>query len=268
MLVDVHTHLTHIKFSEDRDQVIERAITEGLGAIVCNGLEPISNREILTMAAAFPVVKAALGIYPLDAVNHLLPVDFPHRIGRFDVREEIQFIETCAKQKKMVAVGECGLDGFWVGPETFPEQILVFEALVDIAMRYEIPVIVHSRKLEQKTFEVLENLGAKNVDFHCYGGRSKFALEKAEKNGWYFSIPSNARRTESFGKLLRELPVQLILTETDAPYMSLHKGERSEPKDVADTVNYLAELRNISTQEATEQIWNNYLALFKPIEGV
>lgn len=263
MLVDVHTHLTHDKFTGDRNQVIERAVSKGLGAIVCNGLEPNSNREILKIAEEFPVVKAALGIYPLDAVNHLLPADFPHRISRFEVKEEIDFIEKCAKLKKIVAVGECGLDGYWVGPDTFSKQIEVFERLVDIGMRYELPVIIHSRKMEEKTFEILENLGTKMVNFHCYGGKSKLAFEKAQKNHWYFSIPSNARRSESFGKLLRDLPMELLLTETDAPFMSFHKGERSEPKDVALTVEYLAEVRGISAAEATQQVWNNFKSLFK-----
>ena len=82
--VDVHTHLTHKDFEFDRDEVIKEAVESGLEAIVVNGLEPISNRQILAMAKKYPQIKAACGIYPIDAVHQLLPEDFPHKPKSFD----------------------------------------------------------------------------------------------------------------------------------------------------------------------------------------
>jgi TatD DNase family protein len=262
MLVDVHTHLTHDKFKSDLGDVIRRAEQEGLGAIVCNGLEPNSNRQILAMAQEYPIVKAALGIYPIDAVNHILPDDFPHRVGRFDVRQEIKFIEECAQKGNLVAVGECGMDAHWLDAETFKEQSFVFESLIDIGIRCNLPIIVHSRKMEKESLELLASLGAKKVNMHCYSGKSKWALDYAEKYGWCFSIPANSRRSDSFGKLLRNLPLTSILTETDAPYLSPVPGVRCEPKDVSGTVAYLGELRGITFQEAESLIWGNYERLF------
>ena len=93
MYVDVHTHLTHARFAEQVDEVVTRADDAGLGAIVVNGLEPESNRQVLAMAETHAVVLPALGIYPIDAVCNDLPEDFELDVARFDVDAEIAFID-------------------------------------------------------------------------------------------------------------------------------------------------------------------------------
>jgi TatD DNase family protein len=260
---DVHTHLTHDRFREDQAEVIARAVDAGLGAIVCNGLNPPSNREILSLSASIPEIKPALGIYPTDAVNEMLPADYPWRVDRFDVDLEIEFIRQCASRQEIVAIGECGLDGHLVGPETFAAQEKVFEALVAIAIEHDLPVIVHSRKREVRCAEILAAAGASKVDFHCFGGKTKHAQKWAEERGWYFSIPANARVSESFRKMLSSLPIDRILTETDAPYMGPVRGERNEPANVVGTVAFLAELRGWTPDEAKNRIWKNYCTLFE-----
>ena len=260
--VDVHTHLTHAAFEQDQDLVIKRAEDSGLGAVVVNGLEPKSNREILKMRSKSPIIKAALGIYPIDAVNDRLPSDFPLDIEAFDVEEEIRFIEEQAKSGALIGIGECGLDGHWLNDETFSRQEYVFEQLLDIAMKYDLPAIIHTRKREKRSMEILRHLGVRKVNFHCYGGKSKLALQAAEKEGWFFSIPANAKVNQLFTKLLRELPEDQILTETDAPYLSPDRNTRNEPANVVHTVSLLAKLKNWDVAEAKLKIWNNYQQLF------
>ena len=259
--VDIHTHLTHQKFAGEESAVIARAQDAGLGAIVVNGLEPKSNRQILAMCETYSVVRAALGIYPIDAVCHLLPADFTLTVPRFDVDEEIAFIANAAASGLLTAIGECGLDGHWVGEETFAEQERVFESLVDVAMSNDLPVIIHTRKREVRAAEILRHMGASKVNFHCYGGKVKNALRWAAQDGWWFSIPANARRNEAFTKMLKELPQERILTETDAPYMAPQAGMRSEPAAVVDTIAYLAELRGWSATTARDVVWQNYQSL-------
>jgi TatD DNase family protein len=260
--VDVHTHLTHAKFAGAVDSVVAAAATAGLGAIVVNGLEPQSNREILAMAKRHAIVKPALGIYPLDAVCDLIGPEVPFPVPRFDVEAEIAFIEEHAKRGDLAAVGECGLDGHWVGPETFAAQERVFVRLLEIAMTHDLPVIIHTRKLEQRTVEILRAHRPKKVNFHCFGGRVALARECAEKDRWWFSIPANARVNEAFTKMLKTLPLDRLLTETDAPFLAPVRGERNEPKHVVGTVAYLAELRGMTVEAARDQVWNNYLQLF------
>lgn len=260
---DVHTHLTHEKFQADRHTVIEDSIAAGLGAIVINGLEPKSNREILDLAAQYEQVKPALGIYPIDGIVSMLPDDSPVKRPAFATDPEIDFIAEKAASGKIVAVGECGLDGHWAGEETFSEQERVFERLIDVAVSHDLPLIIHTRKRERRSIEILAHHKVKKVNFHCYGGKSKLALKAAEEHGWHFSIPANSRKSESFTKLLRNLPLESILTETDAPYMGPVRGERNHPRNVIDTIMHLAELRNIEESIAKQTVWNNYIRLFE-----
>ncbi len=267
-LVDVHMHLTHEQFAGDEDSIVKRAFEVGVRAIVVNGLEPASNRRILELCAAdtYKILKPAVGIYPLDAVNALLPADFPQRVSRFDVDEEIKFIRTLAEGKKIVAVGECGLDGYYVDEPYFAEQERVFDELIVLAMEFDLPVIIHSRKREIRAAEMLAFRGAKKVDFHCFGGRTKHAVKWAEEHGWHFSIPANSRKNEAFASLLRNLPESSILTETDAPYLAPVRGERNESANVLGTIEHLAELRGWEREEAAEKIWKNCEVLFGKVD--
>lgn len=261
MYVDVHTHLTHNKFQQDLMDVIQRSLDAGLQAIVVNGLEPESNRKILELAKRFPQIKAALGIYPIEAVNDLVQ-GLPFEVKSFDVNQEVEWIRQQAAEGACAAIGECGLDAYWVGEETFARQEEVFSKLIEIAMDHNLPLIIHTRKREQRSMEMLAHYGAKKVNFHCYGGKVKAAIQAAERHGWFFSIPANARKNEAFTKMLKQLPKDRILTETDAPYLSPEKGQRNEPANVVSTVSYLAELRGWSLEEARQTIWQNYLELF------
>jgi len=260
--VDVHTHLTHDDFVGEVDAVVQRAVNAELGAIVVNGLDPVSNRAILEMASSINVVKAALGIYPIDAVNDRLPAGLPFHVATFDVNAELNFIEEQAAQGTVFALGECGLDGYWVGPETFPRQEEVFERMINIAQKHDLPLIVHTRKLEQRAADILSHHKVKRVNFHCFGGKVKLARRLAEEQGWWFSIPANAGVNEAFRKMLIELPPEKILTETDAPFLSPTKGQRNEPANVTGTVRLLAELRGWKLEQAREQLWANYNQLF------
>lgn len=262
--LDVHTHLTHEKFSHDYQDVIARAEKAGLSSIIVNGMDPQSNRFTLKMAQDFTIVKAALGIYPIHAVNGLLPNDFPLAIPRFDVDHEIEFIDKQAQQGNVFAIGECGLDAYWIDQNTFAEQERVFETLIDLAQRHHLALIIHTRKLEKRAGEILEHFKIERVNFHCFGGKTKLAQRYAEDHGWWFSIPANAANNEAFAKMLRSLPKEKILTETDAPYLAPVRGERNEPANVVGTVSLLARLRGWSVEEAREQIWENYLDLFQP----
>jgi len=259
--VDVHTHLTHADFTPDLDAVVQRAELAGLGAIVVNGLEPKSNRTILALHARWPVIKPALGIYPLDAANGLLPASLPFPVARFDVDAEMDFIADEAAAGRVFAIGECGLDGYWVGPETFAEQERVFRRLIDISIKNDLPIIVHTRKLEERSLAILREHGARRVNLHCFGGRVALAKSAAERDGWWLSIPANARVNEAFTKMLKVLPPERILTETDAPWLSPRKGERNEPANVAATVGYLAELRGWTLEDAKSRVWENLRAL-------
>ena len=259
--IDIHTHLTHERFAADLDTVIANAVARGLSHIVVNGLEPRSNRTILAMAQQYEVVQPALGIYPTEAVVDMLPAEFD--CEPFSVADEIAFIAAQAAQGKLLAIGECGLDGHLVGEETFAAQEQVFLQLCEIAMHHDLPVIVHSRKRERRVAEMLVHHGVSRVNLHCFCGKVKLAQRLAEEQGYYFSIPANSRVSQGFQRMLATLPLDRILTETDAPWLAPVRGERNEPQNVALTIEHLATIRNLSQDEARQQVYRNFCNLVK-----
>ena len=259
--VDIHTHLTHARFAADLDAVIAKAVTRGVSHIVVNGLEPRSNRTILAMAQQYEVVQPALGIYPTEAVVDMLPAESACQL--FSVADEIAFIATQAAQGKLLAIGECGLDGHLVGEETFARQEQVFLQLCEIAMQHDLPIIVHSRKRERRVAELLMHHGVRRVNMHCFCGKVKLAQRLAEEQGYYFSIPANSRVNQGFQRMLTTLPLDRLLTETDAPWLAPVRGERNEPQNVALTVQHLAEIRHLTLDAARQRVFQNFCNLVR-----
>jgi len=261
-LFDVHAHLTHPRMAEQLPAVLERARAAGLTSIVSNGLNPTDNAAVLELAEREPLVRPALGFYPVDTVLVAMRdegVEYP-RDGRDHSPEEgIEYLRENVQQA--FAVGEIGLDGYWVPERFWPAQEAVFRTLVRIAMDADKAIIIHTRKREQRTLEILDELDAKRVNWHCFGSRVKLARRIAEQ-GHYLSIPANARRSESFTRMLQTLPRQRVLLETDCPYLGPEPGVASEPSHVAATTAYAAELWGVSPSEAQAQLEDNFEQLF------
>lgn len=262
-LFDVHAHLTSSRFSEDIDAVIARAKDAGVSTIISNGLNIADNQRVLELAARANIVRPAIGYYPVDAVLPEMTeagVDYPRDdVDPHTAEETVAWIRNHADQA--IAIGEIGLDHHWV-PEPFWErQEAIFRELVQVAMRAHLPIIIHTRKAEARTFEVLQELRAPRVNWHCYSSRLKLAKRIAEA-GHYLSVPANARRSETFTGLLRSLPREQLLLETDCPYLSPEPGTRNEPANVAGTCAYASEIWETSFDAAQAQLQENFERLF------
>jgi TatD DNase family protein len=260
--VDVHTHLTHERFANDLPQVVERARGGGVTRIVTNGTDGPDNRRVLELAATYPEVLPALGIYPVDAIaNEILAGghDLPWDQQPVDVEAELAFIDAHAGEA--VAIGECGLDAHWVA-DYMDRQREVFGALIDIARDHDLPLVVHSRRAEAETHAFLRKRGATRVDFHCFGGNFKLARQVCAA-GYYCSIPANLGKNQLFQKMARELPLERLLTETDAPYLAPMRGTRNEPANVPATVAAIAELRDMAPANVERAIEDNFRRLFE-----
>lgn len=262
-LSDVHAHLTNPKLHADVAGVVERALAAGVTTIVSNGLNPHDNAEVARLAATYPAVRPAFGLYPVDAVlpeMRAAGVEYPREGPECSSEEGVAFVREHVQQA--FAVGEIGLDGYWVPEPFWAKQEEVFCSLVKIAMDANKAIIIHTRKREKRTFELLRELGATRVDWHCFGGKVKLAREIAEY-GHTFSIPANARRSESFTRMLQTLPRERLLFETDCPYLARVPGEGSEPADVAETARYAAELWQTDLASVTRQVEDNFGQLFQ-----
>jgi len=262
-LSDVHAHLTHPRMREHVPQVLARAQAAGVTAIISNGLNPDDNRAVLELASAHTIVRPALGLYPVDAVlleMRAAGVEYPREGYECSAEEGVAFVREHVSQA--IAVGEIGLDGYWVPEPFWPKQEAVFCELVQIAIAADKPIIIHTRKRERRTLDLLREQHATRVNWHCFGGKLKLAREIAE-HGHYLSIPANARRSESFRRMLETLPRERVLFETDCPYLSREPGQSSEPADVAHTARFAAELWQCEPAQVAQQNAANFRELFR-----
>jgi TatD DNase family protein len=261
---DVHAHLTHTAFDEDRDAVIDRARRAGVTTILANGLNPADNEAVRELAAAVPEVRPCFGFYPVDAVLTemiAMGVDYP-RDGDPPWTAEEAVAWVADHRDQAVAIGEIGLDGHWVPEALWDRQESVFRQLLRLAREADLPVIIHTRKREKRALEVLLEEGITRVDWHCYGSRVKLARRIAE-HGHHLSIPCNVRRDDGFRRMVETLPRDRILLETDCPYLGPERGARNEPANVAGTVAFMAESWGWTEGQVREQLADNFRALFR-----
>jgi TatD DNase family protein len=262
-LADVHAHLTDTRLAVDEAGILQRARAAGVSSIIANGLNPADNQAVRELARREPMVRPAFGLYPVDAVlreMRELAVDYPREGEVASADEGIAWVREHADEA--IAIGEIGLDGHWVPEVLWPRQEEVFRALVALALEADKPVIVHTRRRERRCLEILTELNVERVNWHCFGGKVNLARSIAER-GHLLSIPANARRSESFTRMLQTLPREQILLETDCPYLSPDRARMSEPADVAGTAEYAAELWGVSLAEVTARVEDNFARLFR-----
>lgn len=262
-LFDVHAHLTHETLAPNIGAILSRAEAVGISTIISNGLNPDDNAAVAELASKHPIVKPAFGLYPVDAVLKEMRdagVDYPGQRDSWPAAEAIADVKRRAESA--FAIGEIGLDGYWVPEEFWPAQEAVFVELVELAITHDKPIIIHTRKREARTLELLLELGAKRVNWHCFGSRVKLARRIAEA-GHHLSIPANARRSESFTRMLQTVPRSQLLLETDCPYLGPDKEKPNEPANVRGTLEYAAELWEVDPSAAEAQFTQNFVDLFR-----
>ena len=263
-LVDVHAHLIHEQFDGEEDATTLRAQEAGLEYIIVNGLNPETNDATLKLCEKHSCLLPALGIYPVDAIATEIAsgdswtYEFPPPTP-FDVEAEIKRIDERAPS--LVAIGEIGLDQYWV-KDYAARQEEIFCSLIEIAQKHDKPIIIHSRKAEQRCFDILRDMNVTRADFHCYGGKLKLAKKIADA-GYFLSVPPVVVRAESFQRLVQKLPLSQLLTETDCPYMGHEREQRNEPANVQYGIKAMAQARNISIEEMTQAVRDNFRTLFR-----
>ena len=264
-LIDVHCHLNHEFFKGKVDKVIERAKKAGVVAIVVSGVNPASNKEVLTLVKKYPdILRASLGIYPIDALG-IQPegAGMAHHKGLINLEEEFKFIE---KNKDAVhCIGEVGMDFHWADKEkTYRQQAENFRKIIRFAINIKKPLVIHSRKAEAECLEILQE-EIKNHEIpviqHCFSGR-KALMTKGAELGHYFSIPPCIVKSFNFQTLVKKVPLTQLLTETDSPWLSPYQEQMNEPAFVAESIKQIALVKELSEEQVVEQIWKNYQKIF------
>lgn len=245
--IDVHCHLHDSAFDHDRDKVVERALKSGVEVIVTSSLSLPDLKKALELANAYESVKVAAGFDPLN-----LSIDDAEMLAREvrKVRDEI------------VAIGEVGLDYFQVGEKDREKQAEVFRFWINVASELKLPLVVHSRSAGKYAIEVLTREGYDRVLMHAFDGSSGWALKGVSK-GFLFSIPPSVVRSQQKIKLVKAVPIDYLVVESDAPVLGPEATVRNEPSNVVVAATKIAEIKKIDLAEACEIMYSNSKNLFK-----
>jgi len=251
-LIDTHAHLDSGQYREDLDQVLRRAGEAAISHIITIGCDLESSRESCRLAAAYPQLFAAVGIHPHDAAG----VD------------DATFAELrrLAGEDKVVAIGEIGLDYY---RDRSPREVQreVFRAQLELARELSLPVIIHDRDAHNDVLQILREAKAEEIGgvLHCFSGDRDLARACMDL-GLYISFagPVTYPRNEELRDVVKSVPTEYLLVETDAPYLSpqAFRGKRNEPAHVRLTAEKVAELKGISIADLSRITRLNVHRLF------
>jgi len=258
-LTDTHCHLDFDHFDKDREMVVHRAVEAGLVRILVPGVDVSSSRVATQLAEKYVQVYAAVGVHPNSG-------------GTWNEGTK-QKLRTLSKHQKVVAIGEIGLDYYrqWT-PQNIQKKILKLQ--LDLANEVELPVILHCREaygdIQKILTEWLDGLSTNKLSnapgvFHSFSGNIEQVNLFLKKN-FYIGIsgPVTYKNAESLRRIIAEIPVDRILIETDAPYLTPHprRGKRNEPAFVGYVAERIAEIWNLSPLEVGEITSENSKKLF------
>ena len=275
LLIDTHAHVNFNDFKSDSKEVIKRALDENIWMINVGAEKKTSERAVKMAEEYKEGVYAAIGLHP----SHLVEQDVEYKENEEIVKykskpEEFDygFYLNLAKNKKVVGIGECGLDYYRTSDESFKEkQKEVFIKHLELAKEANKPIIIHCRNAHDDLLKIL-HLAVKPPSgvMHFFTG----TLEQAKKYielGFYISFsgvitfpPLRRVGANAYNDVIKNIPLGKILIETDCPYVAPvpHRGKRNEPQYVKYVAQKIAELRGLSFEEVEGQTTKNARKLF------
>ena len=248
---DTHCHLNDDAYRDDLEAVIGRARQEGVDYILVPGYDLPSSVQAVELARRYDGVFAAVGVHPHDAITYNPAVE----------RE----LQRLLADEKVVAVGEIGLD-YYYNHSPRERQQEVFRRQLALAEAADLPVIIHNREAHQDLFQLLQAAGKKYRGvLHAYSG-SKEVLPGFLALGFYISVggPVTFRNARKLPEVVKTVPIDRLLLETDAPYLTPHpyRGRRNEPAYLIHTAGRVTEIRGMSREELAAVTTENALRLF------
>jgi len=253
MLIDSHAHLEMPEFKKDLEEVLQRAKASGVDAIFTVGTEQKDWGRALEIANTHAWIYAILGVHP-------------HNAKEIDDRTYETLRKIC-QGEKVRAFGEIGLD-FFRNHSPRDVQVKRFREQVGLARELKLPIVIHDRDAHEETMEVLRSEGARDCGgiIHCFSGDLEMARECMDM-GFYISVPGSItyKNAEGFEKIVKELPLDSLLVETDAPFLTPvpFRGKRNEPGYVRYTAEKLAEIKKIPFEKVAEATTDNALRVFR-----
>ena len=255
MIIDSHCHLTYEPMFSSLDETIKRANNDGVKYLLTISTEDQSFGKILKILEKYSCVYGSYGIHPHEAKKH-------KQIKSDNIIEKIK------KNKKIIGIGETGLDFFYKHSDE-KDQIECFYEHIDASQKSNLPLIVHTRSAEKETLNILKK-AFKEREFkfliHCFTGTKEFAFKLLDI-GAYISASGivTFKKSHELAETFREIPSNRILVETDSPYLSPVplRGKSNEPSHIIHTVRFLSEIKGIPFEKFSKNTSENFLNLFK-----
>ena len=252
ILIDTHTHLYLNAFNNDREEVVARALVDGVKYMLLPNIDSSSVKGMQALCDRFPEnCFPMMGLHPTSVK------------GNF--REELKMVEDLLASNNYFGVGETGIDLYW-DKTWYREQVEAFNRQIDLAIAYDLPLIIHARESFTEIFRVLENrdTGGLRGVFHCFTGdvgQAKHATALDFKLGIGGVL---TYKNSGLDQVVSEIGLNELILETDAPYLSPvpHRGKRNESAYVLHVAEKLSEILNISIEEVAEATTHNASELF------
>lgn len=258
MFIDTHVHLNADQYEEDVEEVIERALAAGVSKMVVVGFDRKTIRKAMALTERYSFIYVVIGWHPVDAVDC--------------TEEDLEWIEELSKHPKVVGIGETGLDYYW---DKSPKEIQqdVFRKQIQLAKKVNLPIIIHNRDATADVVRILEEEDAKEVGgiMHCFGGSVEVAQQCIDMN-FLISLggPVTFKNAKAPKKVAAEIPLEKLLIETDAPYLTPHphRGKRNEPFYVTLVAEEIAKIKELPIEEVASVTTKNALKLFQIDESI
>lgn len=260
MLIDTHCHLDAIEFRHEVAAVLGRAKDVGVERFVNVGTNPKSSKDSVDLARKYPEIYATIGVHPEDS-------------GQLNIETRGDLLNL-AKHNKVVAVGEIGLDYYYLKRYSqyskYPnreEQMFCFEQMLDLAMETNLPVVIHNRESDADMLAILKSYkGSLRGVMHCFSGNYDFA-SKILDLGYAISFTGNItfKNNTEVVDAIRRIPIGSIMVETDAPLLAPepYRGKRNEPAYVVEVAKKIAEIKRIPLAEVERETTKKAQKLFK-----
>ena len=251
-MIDSHCHLDHEPLFSDLNNVIKRSKDIGVKKLLTISTSVESFSRVKEIVNKDDIIFGTIGIHPHEADRNKVDSEF--------------FIKNLSENKKIIGIGETGLD-FYYDNSVRDKQIESFKIHIEAALKANIPLIIHSRNAEEKTFDILNEYKKEKLKIlmHCFTGSQKFA-EKLLKFNSYFSASGiiTFKNSVELQKTFKFLPLDKVLIETDSPFLAPvpKRGKKNEPSFIDFTATKLAEIKGIEKSEIIKITTDNFNNLF------
>jgi TatD DNase family protein len=252
IITDTHTHLYADEFTTDCDLLIGEAMDMGIQRFFLPNIDSTSVDAMLAIEKKYPLnCFAMMGLHPCSVKENW--------------KEELALVEKHLSERSFAGIGEIGIDLFW--DKTFiKEQEETFRRQVELANRYKLPIVIHSRESFEEIYRILRETKKKNPCgiFHCFTGTADQA-KRAVDLGFYLGVGGVVTfKNSGLDKVVAEMDLQNIVLETDAPYLAPvpFRGKRNVPAYLLKVAEKIAEIKNISVDEVAEVTTENSKKIF------